>query len=924
MEYTNNRLDDVMDTEDERLSSTIDEQSKTRLQKKIDIVQQILTMLEKAMSSAKSSHQQSQCRYTSRIDELQLQIEKLKWEMNENENMFKTATEPLESDLKKYMALDNILITIEESSKDDGNLLLPDISKSDMFVHKYLWTDLQEWQSLKLQCQKLNYETQTAFSPNICTKLLRVTISKDLTAEEQFRRAVEMANALNMHRGKKYISVNQSPPLVRDIILTWHKNEPAAACYVQNYYGHVIQDVIGKEYVGRIIDITELPADSSNFNFHTMCQTIHVQAKATSANSTNTMPQTITLYQFEDTSYKLPEVTTFNVETASPIRELSLAEEYTHTRPGPSNQYNYVRPAIMPSMQRSMSVSEREEIVSDTSDTISIQSILGIDDVPKTLTQVSRPKTPSVLTTTSTENSSTKDLDPEESESEDQNDMTRFKEVDGVRLRAWLWTCVQKTGIQKFTNIQKQFLKSFATPGDIHYKGVANGGKTICTVLAVLNSIQPLVTQTQAVIVTSNTRSCKQIQNSLTIDDGKVSILRTDEILQASSNPKKPFKRQCHILVGTCDQIKEIVSKNILNNERISHLIIDNAEEIFGAGLKTVLYKILYALNASVKVTLVSRSSCSAASELEEFCKKKLRYPLELEETVDMGQFLISQPRTKSRDTVGHSISNKVSVTGASSASSTVSECSVKSASEETVQESKVSSSIANDTNVYNPRSPEIADDEAVSQVNDSDSENSNSTCRSFIPKTTLKFLGIDDPGATITAISHLYANIVGDDYKVEIISQLDIEEDKTIIFCRSIERTEWLSTKLRQHKLWPQVLHENVPRKDQKAILENFRQGSFCRVLISTDFLTSISLDSADVVLNFDLPATSVVYRNRSAFADREMMNPKSKGYNKEVNAVVITLISEKEHEILMEFGESLGLVIESAYKSDQDKMDE
>ncbi|ODN05423.1 ATP-dependent RNA helicase eIF4A [Orchesella cincta] len=849
------------------------------------------------------------------------------------------------ADLKKYMALDNILITVEESTKDDRNVLLPDISKSDMFVEKHLETDLSEWQRLKLECQKLNYETQTAFLPNICKKLFRVTVSKDLTAEEQYRKAVEMANALNMHRGKKYITMGQSAPV----------NESAAARYVHNYYAHVIQDVVGKEYchfmgfdefskVGRRIDITEVPANSDNFDSHIMCQTIHVQAKATSANSNNSMPQTITLYQFEDTStlYKPPDVTTFNVETASPIRDLSLIEEYTHTRAGSSKSCimvppsHFVEPTKSPANRRCQSVTGS---LSDTlSETSNILAILGIEDVQRKTSETPVSKLPSPVSTekksantsrlsASTEESQKTNPTSEE-ESEDLDNSIRIEEVDGVRLRGWLWPFVLKNGIKRFTAIQKQFLRSFAVPGDIHYKGVANGGKTMCAILAILNSIQPLQFDTQALIVTSNTRSSKLIQKTVSFEDGENKIIcqRTDEIFTPSnSNAKKNTRRPvCQVVVGTCEQIKDVIAKNILNSERINHLIIDNAEEIFSEGLKTTLYKILYSLDATIKVTLISRTSANAASELEEFCKQKLRYTLVLEETVDIEQFLNSQPRVKSGDKAVHSISDKRSVVGNGTPprNQSVKEGCIKpSASVPKSSDIITSTTHPDDYTNDEPKVIELSDSDEADESYDSDNESTESTCRTFIPNKAIKFLGVDDSGTMVegsgSAVSHLYANIAGDDYKVEIIAQLDIEEDKTIIFCNSIERTEWLSTKLRQHQLWPQVLHQNIPRKEQEVILETFRQGSFCRVLISTDFLTSISLDSADVVLNYDLPATKMVYRNRTAFADRELLSTKSIVANK--STIVISLISENEYETLMGFGSSLGIVVESAYK-DQD----
>jgi hypothetical protein len=53
----------------------------------------------------------------------------------------------------------------------------------------------------------------------------------------------------------------------------------------------------------------------------------------------------------------------------------------------------------------------------------------------------------------------------------------------------------------------------------------------------------------------------------------------------------------------------------------------------------------------------------------------------------------------------------------------------------------------------------------------------------------------------------HIYILMSNDNEKIEILSMLDIEEEKTIIFCNTIEKVEWLATELRRRRLWPHTL---------------------------------------------------------------------------------------------------------------------
>lgn len=272
-------------------------------------------------------------------------------------------------------------------------------------------------------------------------------------------------------------------------------------------------------------------------------------------------------------------------------------------------------------------------------------------------------------------------------------------------------------------------------------------------------------------------------------------------------------------------------------------------------------------VDATIKVIVIRRTvTLTRCVELDSFCRHKLRDQRNLLETVDISDWMGERIRNLSGGSKKSDMSNdciplrRNSNASISSTASTV-------VSYVSNSESFTSSVISAD-----PEQTNFVDTTVI----DTKSEVISELPITVLTKDGMALLGIyddnsvmrkgnPDPGS-LAEVTHLYASIEdGDDSnKITVISLLNLEQDQAIIFCDNRDKAELISTRLRQHNMWPQVLHEDVPVEDQRVILRNYRQASVCRVLVCTDFLISISLDSADVVVNFDLPKNNSIYRGR------------------------------------------------------------
>jgi ATP-dependent RNA helicase RhlE len=106
----------------------------------------------------------------------------------------------------------------------------------------------------------------------------------------------------------------------------------------------------------------------------------------------------------------------------------------------------------------------------------------------------------------------------------------------------------------------------------------------------------------------------------------------------------------------------------------------------------------------------------------------------------------------------------------------------------------------------------------------------------------------------------------VADAQKKDLLLDLldRVQYDSVIIFCRTKDRADNISSLLKAKRHAVAVLHSNRTQQERERALSGFREGKF-EVLVATD-IASRGLDIADVshVVNYDVPQHPEDYVHR------------------------------------------------------------
>lgn len=118
----------------------------------------------------------------------------------------------------------------------------------------------------------------------------------------------------------------------------------------------------------------------------------------------------------------------------------------------------------------------------------------------------------------------------------------------------------------------------------------------------------------------------------------------------------------------------------------------------------------------------------------------------------------------------------------------------------------------------------------------------------------------------TLEGIRQFYVDVDHDKFKYETLADLygTINVGKSVIFCNSRRKVDWLTETMTRDDFTVSSLHGEMPHKEREVIMKEFRTGS-SRVLITTDLLArGIDVQQVSLVINFDLPKDMESYLHR------------------------------------------------------------
>lgn len=167
---------------------------------------------------------------------------------------------------------------------------------------------------------------------------------------------------------------------------------------------------------------------------------------------------------------------------------------------------------------------------------------------------------------------------------------------------------LQRKGFEEPTAIQAQAIPLLLeNKRDLIGQAQTGTGKTAAFGLPLLDLLQPERHEVQALVLTPTRELALQVSDELHsfLDDRKLEVVPVYGG-QSLQEQFRRLKRGAHLVVGTPGRIVDHLERGTLKLDRLTHLVLDEADEMLGMGFQEELERILSAAPAGRRTVLFS------------------------------------------------------------------------------------------------------------------------------------------------------------------------------------------------------------------------------------------------------------------------------------------------------------------------------
>ena len=200
---------------------------------------------------------------------------------------------------------------------------------------------------------------------------------------------------------------------------------------------------------------------------------------------------------------------------------------------------------------------------------------------------------------------------------------------ENLNLNTKLLRGIYSYGFETPSPIQKKAIIPILNKKDVIAQAQSGTGKTGAFTISILQSIDPDIDSTQAIIMSPTRELSKQIYDVLNnigyllkyntcLMIGGTSIDK--QIRECKENPPK-------IVVGCPGRIFDLLCRRVIDSTTVKILAIDEADEMLSYGFKDQIYNIFQVLTSEMQVLLFS---ATMPEELKEISQKFMRDPVEI------------------------------------------------------------------------------------------------------------------------------------------------------------------------------------------------------------------------------------------------------------------------------------------------------
>lgn len=207
---------------------------------------------------------------------------------------------------------------------------------------------------------------------------------------------------------------------------------------------------------------------------------------------------------------------------------------------------------------------------------------------------------------------------------------------DDLNIKTDLLRGIYAYGYEKPSEIQKKAIPHIISKKDTIAQAQSGMGKTGTFSIGVLELIDTMVPQTQAIILAPTHELAKQIHSVISALGSMIENLTIKLLIGGTSihkDAEEMAKQTPHIVVGTTGRVYDMIRRRYLIVGGVKILVLDEADEMLSKGFKEQIYNIFQNFNASMQVALFSATLPDDILELTgKFMQNPVRITMKTEE----------------------------------------------------------------------------------------------------------------------------------------------------------------------------------------------------------------------------------------------------------------------------------------------------
>ncbi len=196
-----------------------------------------------------------------------------------------------------------------------------------------------------------------------------------------------------------------------------------------------------------------------------------------------------------------------------------------------------------------------------------------------------------------------------------------MKEFREAGLRQEILDAIAEMGFVKPTPIQEKTISHLlSSKQDLVALAQTGTGKTAAFGLPIVEQVDPSLNKTQALILCPTRELCMQITKDFNSFSKYLPRIKTVAIYGGSSIEKQisTLAKGVHIVVGTPGRVLDLIYKKKLKIEKITWLVLDEADEMLNMGFKEDLDEILSSVISDKQTLLFSATMPGEIAKIAE------------------------------------------------------------------------------------------------------------------------------------------------------------------------------------------------------------------------------------------------------------------------------------------------------------------